>query len=150
MPAFYQLPPDEILKMLDSTSDGVSVHKVAYNPSVYGLNKLKQEKKEPMWKKLLRQFSDPLVLVLIGAAIISFFIHIVRDTIVMITIVVVNAGIGFIHEYQAERILDSLKNFLTPKAKAIREGREIALGAEELVSGDVLRNQEGDAVPADV
>lgn len=139
------LTPDEAKKRLEE----------------YGPNKLQEAKNSPFIIKFLKQFTDPMVIVLLIAALISLAIFIVNktrgeaadewiDCIVILAIVIVNALIGSIQEQKAEQSLEALKKLSTPTCTVKRGGKIASIKAEDVVPGDLVVLEEGDIIPADV
>ncbi|MCF7831138.1 HAD-IC family P-type ATPase [Candidatus Gracilibacteria bacterium] len=115
----------------------------------FGPNVLRAKKANPVWKIFLEQFTDILVLILVGASIISFFVGERIDAIVILFIVLLNAGIGFFQEFRVERTLAALKKMIHPEIRVFRDGEAIMISAEDLVPEDVVLLGEGDKIPAD-
>ena len=122
----------------------------------FGENRLKEKKKKTNLQRFLEQFRDVMILILIGAAIISFIVACVEgepkeffEPALILVIVIVNAIMGMLQESKAEKALDALKNLSAPHARVIREGQEQVIDAAELVPGDVIKLEAGDFVPAD-
>ncbi|MCF7918187.1 HAD-IC family P-type ATPase [Candidatus Gracilibacteria bacterium] len=115
----------------------------------FGKNILKARSPHPWWKILLEQLTDVLVLILIAAAVISFVVGEHTDGSVILFIVLLNAGIGFIQEFRVERTLKALQRMIHPEIRVIRDGQEILLLTELLVPGDMVVLAEGDKIPAD-
>ncbi len=107
------------------------------------------KKSNPWWKILGSQFTDLLVLILIGAAGISYFVGESTDANVILFIVLLNAGIGFFQEFRTEKTLEALKKMLHPEIRVLRDGGEVMLPTEFLVPGDIVILGEGDKIPAD-
>ncbi len=121
---------------------------------IYGKNVIEREKKTPWWRLLLEQFTSPIVLLLLFAAALSFFVNYFKhesyfDSILILIIVFLSGITGFIQDYKAEKTVEALKKMATPKAKVIREGKEIEISSEEIVPGDLIVVEGGDIVPAD-
>ena len=114
-----------------------------------GLNALQEANKTSWWSIFFSQFQDFMVLVLVGATIVSFFLGEVGDAITIVAIVVMNAILGFVQEYRAEQSVETLKALTAPEARVIREGQLITVAAEDLVPGDILILEAGDRVSAD-
>jgi Ca2+-transporting ATPase len=115
----------------------------------HGWNELPEGKPVSPFTVLVRQFTGLLVLMLIGAAVIALALGEVVDAIAISAVVILNAALGFVQEWRAERAIRSLKAMMSPQAVAIREGREQVIPARELVPGDIILLAEGDRVPAD-
>ena len=140
---------EEVLKELKSSYEGLSQQEAVNRLSRYGKNELKKIKKISVAKLILQQFIDPLVLILIVAAVISFVISARGDAVAIFAIVVLNAVIGFSQEYKAEKEIELLKKLGSQKAIVIRNGRKEEIDAKDLVQGDIIIIQAGDKIPAD-
>ncbi|MEA3408912.1 MAG: cation-transporting P-type ATPase [Candidatus Eisenbacteria bacterium] len=147
---YFQMTVQEALDSLGTTPKGLPREEAEKRLSEHGPNELTAEFDVPKWVLLLSQFKDLLVLVLIIAAVISFAIGSVRDGAVMLAIVVVNAVIGFVQEYKAQRIVDSLKSLISSPAKIVVEGELSEVSQEKLVPGDIVHIEAGDRIPADL
>lgn len=130
--------------------NGLSSSKAARRLAEFGKNVLSVKKAHPWWKILLGQFTDILVIILVVAAGISFFLedH-PTDAYVIGFIVLLNAGIGFFQEFRTEKTLEALKKMIHPEIRVIRDGKPQMLPTELLVPGDWVILGEGDKVPAD-
>lgn len=115
----------------------------------YGPNELIDRGLKSPWKILLEQFTEIMVIILLISAVISVVLHEVTDAIVILIIVVLNALLGFTQEYRAERAMAALKKMAAPRVKVRRDGHLIEISSRELVPGDVIQLDAGDAVPAD-
>jgi Ca2+-transporting ATPase len=120
----------------------------------FGENKIEKKKKVSPIKIFLSQFTSPLILLLIFAAIISFLVNFYQkeefvDSFLILLIVFLSGILGFYQEYKAERIIESLQKLAAPKAKVIREGKEQEIEASKIVPGDIIVVEAGDIVPAD-
>lgn len=118
--------------------------------STYGYNEFSEKKGITIWQMLLEQFKDFLVLILIGASLVSAVIGEVTDAVVIILIVVLNAVLGIIQESKANKALEALKKMAAPEAKVIRDGVIKEIPARELVPGDLVLLEAGNYVPADL
>lgn len=127
----------------------------------YGPNKLQEGKKTPFIIKFLKQFIEPMVIVLLIAAVISMAIFIINtamgksseewiDAIVILAIVIINALIGSIQEQKAEQSLEALKKLSTPMCTVRRDGKNLIIKSEEVVPGDIIILEEGGIIPADL
>ncbi len=154
---YYHQPIDVVLKELDvSSRDGLTSEQVEKRLQQYGLNKLKEAKKKSNFQRFLDQLKDPMILILLVAAVISFILAIIEndpksffEPILILVIVILNAIIGVFQENKAENALNALKKMTTLQARVIRNGKEELINAEDLVPGDLIRLEAGDVVPAD-
>jgi len=115
----------------------------------FGKNELTGIKKKSIVLTFLRQFQDLMVLILIVASVFAFFAGERTDAAIIFGIVILNAVIGFVQEYKAEKAIEALKKILAPKARVMRDGEEVLIDARELVPGDVMILNEGDRISAD-
>ncbi|WP_290797556.1 cation-transporting P-type ATPase [Halomonas sp.] len=148
--AWHALSGDESLEHLDSTPDGLDSQAAESRLSEYGPNQLKQAESRPWWKRLLQQFNNILMLVLIVAAIASLGLGHTLDAAAIFGVVLIIALIGFFQEGKAEQALDSIRQMLSPQANVLRDGERKTIPAEELVPGDIVLVESGDRVPADL
>lgn len=142
--------------------NGLSSEEAKKRLEEYGLNKLQEGKKVPFIIKLLKQFIEPMVIVLLIAAAISMVIFLVNviflkqasdewiDAIVIMAIVIINAFIGAIQEQKAEQSLEALKKLSTPMCTVKRDGKIYTIKSEEIVPGDLVVLEEGAIIPADL
>lgn len=147
--AYYQISVEETLSDLKTTTDGLPKSEVTQRQEQYGKNVLPTDEGINWLQLILSQFNDVMVIILIVAAIISAFIGETSDVIVILIIVVLNAGLGAYQEYQAEQALAALSAMQVPMVRVRRNGEIRQLSAEELVPGDIVLIEEGDRVPAD-
>ncbi len=139
-----------ILKELKTSPQGLTSEEARARLERYGPNELEEKKKRHPLMMFIDQFRDFMILVLIAAAVISGFIGEASDTIAIVVIVVLNAIIGFVQEYRAEKAMEALKKMAAPYATVLRDGRPVNLPAKELVPGDMVLLEAGRIVPADV
>lgn len=147
---WHQKSADNIYEELKASPQGLFSEEAQKRLEQYGSNELTEKKKKTPFMMFLDQFKDFMILVLIAAAIISGFIGEVTDTIAIIIIVVLNAAIGFIQEYRAEKAIAALKKIAAAYATVIRNGLPANILAAELVPGDIVSLEAGNIVPADV
>lgn len=147
---WHQKSEDGVFEELKTSHQGLSSEEVQKRLEQYGSNELTEKKKKTPFMMFLDQFKDFMILVLIGAAIISGFIGEMSDTIAIIIIIVLNAAIGFMQEYRAEKAMAALKKMAAASATVIREGLPATLPAAELVPGDIVVLEAGNIVPADL
>jgi Ca2+-transporting ATPase len=147
---WHTLSVDEVaLKLETSHQTGLSAAQVAERIAHHGPNALQEKRRRSPWRMLLDQFTEFMILVLIGAAIISGFVGDIGDTIFIIVIVILNAAVGFVQEYRAERAMAALKRMSEASARVLRDGQVETVNASELVPGDVVLLEAGNVVPAD-
>lgn len=153
----HHLSAEEVLKFFESDADqGLSAAEVARRQESYGKNKLKEKKKKTMLQRFFEQFKDVMILILIGAAIVSFVVACVeRDPMeffepaLILLIVVLNAIMGVVQESRAEHALEALQTLSAPHTRVIRDGVERIIEAVDLVPGDIIKLEAGDSIPAD-
>src|SRR5438128_2312701 len=152
---WHALRAESVLHKLDSSPLGLTSREAAERLSRFGPNELVQTARVSPLRILLSQFVDVLVIVLIIAAIISATLGLLQgetvdlyDAVLIIVIVIMNAILGFVQEYRAERSLEALKSLAAPKAHVLREGGIVAVASRELVPGEVVVLAAGDRVPA--
>ncbi len=148
--AWHNKEVEEVLKELNSSEGGLSADEVKQRARKYGPNQLADTKKKPFWLMFLGQFTDFMVLVLIAAAIISGVIGELTDKIIILVIVVLNAVLGFVQEFRAEKAMEALKKMAASNAVVRRSGKERSVPAHELVPGDIVLLEAGNVVPADL
>ena len=151
MKEWYKMNKEDLLTSLGTDPNlGLSDDEVKKRISEYGTNELKEEAKKSFLSKLLAQFADFLILILIGAAVISFIVGEGKDALVILAIVVLNAFLGLYQEGKAEKALEALKKMSSPTAKVIRNGHVSEVDASTLVPGDIVALDAGDIIPADL
>lgn len=136
-------------KVTDMTL-GLSSNEVAENRKMYGPNKLDEGEKRSIWRMLFEQFNNTMIIILIVASLISFFLGEAVDAMIIMAIVILNAVMGVVQENKAEQALSALKEMSAPTAKVIRDGKEIVIPSAEVVPFDVLLLEAGDMVAADL
>lgn len=141
---------EEIFRELRTSIKGLSSEEARRRLQGYGPNELKEKKKRTAFTMFLDQFKDFMILVLIGAAVVSGIIGEPSDTIAIIVIVILNAVIGFVQEYRAEKAMAALKKMASPFATVIRDGNTMNRPSSELVPGDIVLLEAGNVVPADL
>jgi magnesium-transporting ATPase (P-type) len=147
---WHALAPDVALQRLDASRNGIADEEAARRRARHGPNALPERKARGPLRRLLDQFGDLLIRVLIGAAIVAALVQHWIDAAVILAVVVVNAVIGFVQEGKAERALQAIRGMLAPKAAVVRQGHRKSIAATELVPGDIIVVEAGDRVPADV
>jgi len=145
-----KLSADETLKTLNSSINGLSSSEAQKRLSEHGKNELVEEKKAGPLRIFLEQFKEILILILIIAAIAAYYVGDTIDAVVILVVVVINAVVGFIQEYRAEKAMEKLKGLISTEAVVFRDGQEQTVPAGELTLGDIVLLEEGDNVPADL
>jgi magnesium-transporting ATPase (P-type) len=147
---WHALPAAAALEHFRSASKGLSEADASTRLAEFGPNRLRPQQRRGPLKRLLLQFHNVLIYVLIGSAGVTAALGHWVDTGVILGVVVINAIIGFIQEGKAEKALDAIRNMLSLHAIALRDGQRKEIPAEQLVPGDVVLLQSGDKVPADL
>jgi Ca2+-transporting ATPase len=148
---WHCLAAAQVAHELDTdTVTGLSETEVASRLERYGPNAIQEHAQRSVFHTLIAQFSDFMILVLIGAAVVSGIIGDLADTISIIVIVVLNAVIGFVQEYRAQRAIAALQKMAAVSAQVVRDGQARQIAASELVPGDVVVMEAGNIVPADL
>ena len=147
---WHSLPCDEVAEGLgvDFTA-GLDATEVALRKQAHGANRLPEQPLKSAWLLFLNQFRNVLILVLLFAAALAAAIGNVKDAVVIVLVVFLNALVGFYQEHRAERSLAALKKMLPARARVRRGGAKLDVPAEDLVPGDVVLLEAGDCVPAD-
>jgi Ca2+-transporting ATPase len=147
---YYNVPAEEAARLLKSDlASGLSSYEASIRLSEYGPNALADKKTVSALSIFIEQFKDFIIWVLIGAAAVSGFLQEWVDAAAIIAIVLLNAMLGFIQEYRAEKSLEALKKLASPTSKAIRGGERKVVQSSQLVFGDLIELEAGDSVPAD-
>ena len=145
----WSLTPAAALAQLESSAQGLLEAEVRQRLERFGPNQLREKPPRSPWLKFADQFRNLLVLVLIGAAALAAAIGDTKDAVVILIVIVLNAGLGFYQEHRAEATLAALKQMLARHARVRRGGTVLQVAAEALVPGDIVLLEAGDRVPAD-
>src|SRR4030042_834177 len=151
---WYQLPIEDVFRMLDTDSIGLTSTEASDRLKKYGFNELKS-KKPSVLMRFLRQFNNPLVYVLLVAAAITGTLtlsgeHMLPDTVVILGVVILNVILGFVQEGKTESALEALSLMVVRECLVIRDGVRKVIPARELVPGDVVILNSGARIPADL
>lgn len=149
MTDWYQRTEREVLARLDTADRGLTERQVQKRRKQYGPNALKEPGKKPAWRVFLEQFKDLLVMILIGAAVISMATGNPESTVVIFAVITLNAVLGTVQHEKARKSLESLRSLSSPLAVVMRDGAKIQIPSEEVVPGDILYLDSGDLVVAD-
>ena len=151
---YYCEDAAEVLRQVDSSSEGLTSGEAAKRLERDGRNELAAEKKDSLIKQFFKQMADPMIIILIVAAAISAATGIyqgegITDTIIILAVVIVNAVLGVYQENKAEKAIEALQAMSAATSKVLRDGKVTIVPSAELVAGDVVLLEAGDAVPAD-
>ncbi len=151
---WYAHSTDKVMELLDTGAAGLTDPDAEQRLAEYGPNEI-EFKKTPAWLRLLRQFMDPMVIILLVTATITGVLsalgsHMLPDTIVILSVVILNAILGFVQEGKAEGALDALRNMMVQEALVLRAGDQRRIAARDLVPGDLVVLESGDRIPADL
>ncbi len=146
---FYRKSGEEALKELKSRPEGLDSGEASRRLEEHGYNELKERDKDPVWKLILESFKDPMVIVLLAAAIVQLALGEIIESIIIFAVLVMNSIIGVVQTKKAENSLDALKQMSAPSAKVKRGGHVQTVEAREVVPGDIVLLEAGDYVPAD-
>jgi len=149
-PSWHSLSASDTLTRLEAPREGLSPDEVDARRAQFGPNRLPPPRPQPAWQRLLLQFHNVLIYVLLAAGVITALLGHWLDSGVIFGVVIVNAVIGFIQEGRAEEALDAIRDMLSLHATVTRAGERHEIPAEELVPGDIVHLGSGDRVPADL
>lgn len=151
MEKWYLKTPDETIGELEtSRSSGLTQKEASDRLEKYGTNELKEEKGKSLGQKILEQFKDPMIIVLLLASILSAYVGEIEDTFIILAIVLVNGILSIYQEGKAEEAIKALQQMSAPHAKVIRDGKTLEISSTELVPGDLVLLETGAIVPADI
>ena len=145
---------EAVLAELDSSENGLSSAEAQKRLEAHGKNKLKEPAKESLIKRFFGQMADPMIIILLVAAAISGVLAVTQgesfaDVIIILAVVVVNAVLGVYQENKAEKAIEALQEMSAATSKVLRDSKLVTIHSEELVPGDVILLEAGDAIPAD-
>ena len=151
---YYNEEKEAVLASLDSTPDGITVEEASKRLEKNGKNKLKEGKRVGVVRRFLSQLADPMIIVLLVAAALSLVTAIyenesLADVFIILFVVILNAVLGVLQESKAEKAIEALKEMTAARSKVIRGGVMMSVASEDIVVGDIIVLEAGDAVPAD-
>lgn len=151
---YYLRTPEEALSAVSSSPEGLGEAEAEKRYCEGGPNKLAESKKTPMIFRFFEQMKDPMILILLVAAVISGVTAAIKgesyaDVIIILSVVIINALLGVIQESKAEKAIEALQKMSAATSRVLRGGRVVRIPSEQLVPGDVVLLEAGDAVPAD-
>ncbi len=147
---WYRLSIRDALRELETGEEGLSSDEVRERLKRYGPNRLMEEDRVSKLRILLHQFTSPLIYILLAASVVTAFLHEYIDTGVILAVVALNAVIGYFQEFKAEESVRALKRMVVPRARVMRDGKEMEINSEDLVPGDIALLSSGMKVPADM
>ena len=148
---WHHCPSLEVTTLLNTNPDkGLSLFEAKHRLEKFGPNTVTAQKQKSALQRLLLQFHQPLIYILLAAAFVTLFLQEWVDSSVIFGVVIVNAIIGFVQESKAEKAIESLRQMMTTHTNVLRDGKWQEIDAVNLVVGDVVQLQSGDKVPADV
>ena len=151
MDLFYKLSGIEAAEKLSTNIElGLSEEEAKKRLKKYGPNKISEEKGKSPFSIFISQFQSILIIILIVASIVSFFLGDTVESIAILFVVVLNAILGFVQEYRADQSVKALKELVSPVAKVIRDGKRKEIPQEEVTVGDIVILDSGDKIPADL
>ena len=151
---YYLEETGQVLDELGSSPSGLSAAEAKKRLAENGKNKLKEGKKPSLLRRFLAQLADPMILILLAAALVSGVTAVYAgesfaDVIIILFVVVVNAVLGVYQESKAEKAIEALQRMTAAQSKVLRDGQPTVVKSEDLVVGDIVLLEAGDAVPAD-
>ena len=145
---------DTVLKEQNSDFNGISSQEAGRRLEQFGKNRLKEGKQKTLLQRFLKQLADPMIIILIAAAVVSAITaaysgESFADVVIIVAVVLINAVLGVVQENKAEQAIAALQEIAAATSKVLRDGQQHTVRSEELVPGDVIILEAGDAVPAD-
>ena len=147
---WHSMGIEDVLKKLNTTEEGLSDEEAEKRIKEYGYNELRNKKRKSTFELVWKEITDPMILILIGASLLSFILKEWVEGFVILFIVFVNTIISVVQERKAEASIEALKSMSTPSARVFREGEESLVSSKEIVVGDVVILEAGGMVPADI
>ncbi len=157
---YYLENKEEVLKELNTTEQGLTAAEAEARLKQHGKNMLKEEEKRSGWQKILDSVTDPMILMLLGAALVQVIVTVLEtkgafsigaftDVFVIFAVVIINAVMSLVQENKAEAAMAALMEMTAETSKVVRDGETVTVKSEDLVIGDIVRFEAGDMVPAD-
>ncbi|MBU0648177.1 HAD-IC family P-type ATPase, partial [Patescibacteria group bacterium] len=147
---YYTLSAEKSIEKLSSSiKTGLSTNEAEFRQKKYGLNILPQEKPFTLRDIVIDQLKDPMIIVLIGACVLTLAIGHYQDFYIILAVVIIEFVIGFVEEYRSEKIIEELTKISKTKTRVLRDGKIKKISSENLVPGDIIQINSGEKVPAD-
>ncbi|MBS4021526.1 MAG: HAD-IC family P-type ATPase [Dethiobacter sp.] len=147
---FFQMKVDKAFEKLRSRKTGLTEQEAEERLQQYGANEIEDIQKIALWQIFLAQFKDPLIYILLAAAVVTTLLREFIDTYVILAVVFINALIGFIQEFKAEKATRALSELASPHSRVIRDNKSMEIDSRQLVPGDIVLLSSGNRVPADL
>ncbi|GAC17309.1 calcium-translocating P-type ATPase, PMCA-type [Paraglaciecola arctica] len=147
---YYQLDVETALSELETSEIGLSCEQAQIRLQKNGPNVIPSKKAQSIWQLFFRQFADFMIIVLLVAALVSGVIGELIDSLAILIILLLNAVVGTVQEFRAQRSLEALQKMASPSASVLRDGQAVTLPEEKLVVGDIVLLEAGNIVPADI
>ncbi|WP_319575239.1 HAD-IC family P-type ATPase [uncultured Desulfobacter sp.] len=147
---WHTLEPDRVFATLHSSEAGLSADQATERLRIHGPNLIRKTKHDGILRLMWRQINNSLIWVLLASGTLAILLGKMTDGLVVLSVVLINAVIGFIQEFKAGRAIEALSEMVPQNAVAIREGKNCTISASELVPGDVVLLAAGDSVAADM
>lgn len=150
----YLKSSEAVINELGTSEGGLTTSQADERRAKYGLNKLKEGEKKSLIRRFLEQIADPMIIILIVAAVVSGITAVYEgesfaDVIIIMAVVIINAVLGVFQESKAEKAIEALQEIAAATSKVLRDGKQVTLRSDELVPGDIVILEAGDSVPAD-
>jgi len=146
---YWSISAESLIELLQSRLDGLTDEQASERLAEFGANQLQTRRHAGAWLLLFSQFKSPIILILIGAAVLSLFLQDTTDALIILAIVLASGLLGFWQEHSAANAVTKLRSIVEAKARVLRDGGEKVLPVEEVVPGDVILLSAGNIVPAD-
>ncbi len=155
MKEYYSEQAENVIREQKTSSEGLTAEEAGKRLEQYGLNRLQEEKKPSILKRFFDQLKDPMLLILMAAAAVSAVTGMASgetqwtEVVIIVAVVLLNAVLGVIQESKAEAAIEALQTMTAAKCKVLRDKNHTVLHSSDLVPGDIVILEAGDAVPAD-
>ena len=147
--AFWSQKPEDLYQSLGSSANGLSNAEAQKRLKIYGPNSLASNEKTQLFTLLLKQFASPIIIILMGADILSFYLGDPTDAIIILVIVLISGLLGFFQEKGAYNVVAKLRQLIKSNTEVIRDGKQQTIPSDQLVPGDVIVLGAGDRIPGD-
>ncbi|VVC03813.1 putative copper-exporting P-type ATPase A [Candidatus Bilamarchaeum dharawalense] len=149
MDRYWRMKKEQLFSSLIVKDKGLSEKEAKTRQNEYGPNEIEAADKKTAIRIFISQFQNPMIYILIAATILAFFMGDQMEALIILVMLLINAGLGFIQEYRSEKALEELRKFVSMTARVIRNGQTFEINVKDLVPGDIILVSIGDIVPAD-